>query len=268
MDTMNQNQFRAGDTVLANDGENLGKLYAVEDGLLHVEKGWLFPKDYQVPIEVIERYDPDNQTIYLSVTKDEALNSGWTQRDTPYVSGSDAAYATDGNISTTGSGSVMGAGAYDSTMMTDTTVAETGYEAGSEVIDDDRIVVPVHEEELTATTREREVGDVRVTKRVIEEDQMLDVPVTEERVSVTRRTVDRDATTGENVFTEETIDVPLRAEEVELQKRTRVAEEIEVEKERVQRTERVGGTVRREEVEVDDSTAYMNEADRGTGASQ
>jgi uncharacterized protein (TIGR02271 family) len=268
MNTMNQHQFRAGDTVLANDGENLGKLYAVEDGLLHVEKGWLFPKDYQVPVEVIERYDPDNQTIYLSVTKDEALNSGWTQRDTPYVSGSDAVYATDGNVSTIDSGAVMDAGEYDSTVMTDTTLAETGYAAGSETIDDDRIVVPVHEEELTATTRERAAGDVRVTKRVIEEDQTLDVPVTEERVSVTRRTVDRDATTGEDVFTEETIDVPLRAEEVDLQKRTRVAEEIEIDKERVQRTERVGGTVRREEVDVEDSTAFMNEADRGTGATQ
>ena len=57
-----------------------------------------------------------------------------------------------------------------------------------------------------------------------------------------------------NAFTEGTIEVPVRGEEVDVQKRVRVAEEVEIGKEAVQRTETVSGTVRREEVRVEDQT--------------
>ncbi|MDQ2683519.1 MAG: DUF2382 domain-containing protein, partial [Chloroflexota bacterium] len=222
MDTTNQSyQFYEGDEVYAADGDKIGKLTGISGDYLVIEKGWLFPNEYHVPVSAVSQYNEADHVIHLSVSKEQALNSGWDTIDT-------ASYDT----------TISGAVAED-TWVDDRAATTTGT---------DHITVPVHEEELTATTRERAAGDVRVSKRVVEEDQVLDVPVTEERVSVTRRTVDRDATTGENVFTEETIDVPLRAEEVDLQKRTRVAEEIEIDKERVQRTERVGGTVRREEV--------------------
>src|SRR3712207_7830421 len=55
-----------------------------------------------------------------------------------------------------------------------------------------------------------------------------------------------------SAFEETVIDVPLRSETVEVQKQARVAEEIIVSKEDVQRTEQVSGTVRREEVYVDE----------------
>jgi uncharacterized protein (TIGR02271 family) len=119
----------------------------------------------------------------------------------------------------------------------------------------DRLRVPVHEEELTAVKREREVGEVEITKDVVAEERTLEVPVTEERVRVSRVAANREATADEDAFREGTIEVPLRGEEVELQKRTRVAEEIEVQKEAVQHTEQVGGTVRREEVRVAEQTA-------------
>ncbi len=115
----------------------------------------------------------------------------------------------------------------------------------------DRIAVPVHEEELTAVTRQREVGEVRIEKDVVAEQQVLEVPVTEERVRVERHVVDRPASASDaGAFQEGVVEVPIRGEEVELQKQTRVAEEIEIGKEAVQRTEQVAGTVRREEVRV------------------
>jgi len=58
----------------------------------------------------------------------------------------------------------------------------------------------------------------------------------------------------------------VRGEQVELEKRVRVAEEVEVGKEAVQRTERVGGTVRREEVRVDDQTIDADTGTTNTGA--
>ena len=116
----------------------------------------------------------------------------------------------------------------------------------------DRIAVPVHEEELTATTRQREIGEVEIQKDVVAEQQTIQVPVTEERVRVERRVVDRPVGATDAAFQEGTIEVPIRGEEVELQKRTKVAEEIEVGKEAVQRTEQVSGTVRREEIRVNE----------------
>ena len=119
------------------------------------------------------------------------------------------------------------------------------------VNDADRLRVPVREEELTATTREREIGEVRIEKDVVAEQQVLQVPVTEERVRVERHVVDRPASGADaDAFQEGVIEVPIRGEEVELRKQTRVAEEIEVGKEAVQRTEQVAGTVRREEVRI------------------
>lgn len=129
-------------------------------------------------------------------------------------------------------------------------------------VEGDTLDIPVFEEELTATTRQREVGEVQVSKDVIAEEQVLQVPVTEERVHVQRRAVQGDATPDANAFQEGTFEVPIRGEEVELQKRTRVAEEVEVAKEAVQRTEQVSGTVRREEVVVEETTP-----DAGLGGS-
>ena len=87
------------------------------------------------------------------------------------------------------------------------------------------------------------------------EERTLDVPVTEERLVVNRRVVDRDAPADAPAYKEDTIEIPLLSEEVDVQKRNRVVEEIEIGKEKVQRTERVSDTVRREEVRVDDAGA-------------
>ncbi|MBA2276545.1 MAG: DUF2382 domain-containing protein, partial [Chloroflexia bacterium] len=60
-----------------------------------------------------------------------------------------------------------------------------------------------------------------------------------------------------------TIEVPVRGEEVQVQKRTKVTEEIEIGKEAVGRTEQVSDTVRREEVRIDDTTTGgTTDADR------
>lgn len=129
---------------------------------------------------------------------------------------------------------------------------------------DHEIVVPVQEEELTATTRQVERGAVRIEKDVVEERQTLNVPVTEEEVEVTRRRVDRDVTDMGHVFEEGTIEIPLRGEAVEVEKRARIVEEIDIDKTAHQHTERVSDTVRREEVVVEgDGQVGRADARRG-----
>lgn len=128
----------------------------------------------------------------------------------------------------------------------------------------DELNVPVTEEELSASKREVERGSVRIEKDVVEEQQTLDVPVTEEEVNVSRRTVNRAVDSSDNAFEEETIEVPLRGEEVDLQKSVRVSEEIDIDKSSTTHNEHVGDTVRREEVtlEGDENTERRDKQGR------
>ena len=226
-------QINVGDEVYGSDGEKVGSVAEVQSSYIVVEKGFFFPTDYYIPTGAIASAR-DGQ-VNLNVAKDAALNSAWdTVPDT-------ASVFTDADLTATGRGSASGQ-------------AESG---AYEVAAGDELRIPVMEEELTATVRPAEAGAVRIEKRVVEEDRVLEVPVTDEQIRVERRIVDRPVGTNETqAFEEIVIDVPLSSEQVELQKQARVAEEIVVSKEAVQRTERVNDTVRREEVYVDeDATA-------------
>lgn len=123
------------------------------------------------------------------------------------------------------------------------------------------IRVPLAEEELTATTRPVETGGVRVTKNVEETEQTLEVPVREEHVDVQRRVVDRAVAPGATPFQEGTIEVPVRSEAVDVAKRTRVGEEVEISKDVTERTQPVTDTVRRERAHVEDTTGTAHGAD-------
>ena len=139
---------------------------------------------------------------------------------------------------------------------------------GYEVAAEEELRIPVMEEELTATVRAQDAGAVRIEKDVVAEERTLEVPVTEERVRVERRVVDRPVSAADaGAFEETVIDVPLRTETVDVQKQARVAEEIVVSKEAIERTEQVRDTVRREEVYVDEDATLLDETQGGAARS-
>jgi len=223
-----------GAEVFGADGEKVGTVAEVYSGYIVVEKGFFFPTDYYIPMSAIA--SADNNQVYLNLAKDAALNSGWDAQPT--------------DLQTT---------AYDTSMGSVTDVDRSFDASAARIETDEEIRVPVMEEELTATVREREAGAVRIEKDVITEEQTLDVPVTEERVRVERRVVDRPVSAADaDAFEETVIEVPLRTEEVDIQKRARVAEEVVISKEATQRTERVADTVRREEVFVDEDATLID----------
>jgi hypothetical protein len=89
------------------------------------------------------------------------------------------------------------------------------------------------------------------------------VPVTREEVVIERRPVNRrpsDRPIGEG----ETIEVPVREEVVDVEKRAVVYEEVEIGKRAVQDTERVTETVRREEARIDREGDVNVRGDLGT----
>jgi uncharacterized protein (TIGR02271 family) len=237
-DWTNTSQVSAGTDVYGSDGHKVGSVVAVQGNYIVVEKGFFFPTDYYIPGNAINAVDNDG--IYLNVTKDAALHSGWDAVPLDYES-----EVVAGMVETDTQ--------YDDTLITGTGVGTATTATTGRIEGEDRIAIPVHEEELIAGRRSAEVGHVRVEKVVTSEERTIDVPVTEERVRVERHAVDRPVSAAEgDVFTEEVIDIPVHGEDVIAEKRVRVAEEVEIAKEQVQRTERVSGTVRREDVRITD----------------
>jgi len=76
--TVQQWQIPEGTDVVGADGGKVGKVVAAEVSYIVVEKGFFFPSDYYIPTRAINNFDGDK--VYLSVTKDEALNQGWDQQ--------------------------------------------------------------------------------------------------------------------------------------------------------------------------------------------
>jgi uncharacterized protein (TIGR02271 family) len=111
--------------------------------------------------------------------------------------------------------------------------------------------VELREEELQARKQPVEKGRVQVGKEVVEEQQTLEVPVTREEVTVERRPVGREPSDTPIGQGGEDIRVPVRKEQVSVEKRPVVTEEISVGKQKVQDTQQVSGTVRREEARIE-----------------
>jgi len=111
--------------------------------------------------------------------------------------------------------------------------------------------VQVREEELHARKQPVQAGEVRVHKDVVTEQKTLQVPVQREEVVVERHPVaGHQASTGD-IRPGEEIRIPVKEEQVRVEKEAVVKEEVKVGKRKVQDTETVGGTVRKEEVRVE-----------------
>jgi uncharacterized protein (TIGR02271 family) len=229
--TFSNQNILTGVEVFGADGEKVGNVAAVYPAFIVVEKGFFFPTDYYIPRSAIASSDADQ--IFLNVSKDAALESGWNVQPVDL----DTAAFMD-------TSTVAGAAIGDDLV------------TGTRIAAEEEVRIPIVEEELTATIRSQEAGAVRVAKDVIAEERTLEVPVTEERLRVERRVVDRPATAADlGSFEETVVEVPLRTETVDVRKDARVTEEVVLSKDVVERTERVTDTVRKEKVFIEEEGA-------------
>ena len=221
-DTIQSNQIQTGVDVFDDADQHIGTVAEVGPSYFIVQKGLLFPKDIYVPLSAVSQVT-EHQVI-INVSKSEVESMGWDEPPTVESERTSGSYADSDEYGTASS-----------------RTADRGTER-----------VRVHEEELEARKTQRQAGEVSVRKDVIEEQQSMDVPVTREEVRVRRVPVDRDATADDATFRDEgeTLRVPVMEEDVEVTKRPRVVEELEIEKVARQDTKRVGDTVRREQVNV------------------
>jgi uncharacterized protein (TIGR02271 family) len=112
------------------------------------------------------------------------------------------------------------------------------------------------EEELRVGTTERESGRVRLKKYIVEDEVTKTVPVRREEVRLEREPItdaNRDDALEGPAISEEEHEVVLREEEVVTEKRAVPKERVRLEKDVTTEEETVSETVRQERVDVDDS---------------
>jgi len=110
--------------------------------------------------------------------------------------------------------------------------------------------VQVKEEQMKVHKQPVQTGEVTVRKEVHTEHKTLEVPVEKEEVVIERRAVGAKVS-ATDIKAGEQIRVPVKEEQVHVEKQPVVKEEVTVGKRKVQETERVGATVRKEEVKVE-----------------
>lgn len=115
---------------------------------------------------------------------------------------------------------------------------------------DERGKVQVHEEKLNVQKTPVQAGEVRVHKEVHTEQKNIQVPVEREEVVIERRPASGRASPSD-IRAGEEVRIPVREEQVQVNKENVVKEEVIVGKRKVQDTQQVKGEVRKEDVKVE-----------------
>jgi uncharacterized protein (TIGR02271 family) len=268
----------AGYTVYDPDGDKIGKvddLFVDENDqpeYIGVKMGLLGTRSTLIPWQMVEVRE-DDSTLIVSADDDHVKNGptfdddqditpefenevysyyGLQQTDSAEDRGTYGEYSSGTTGESAGPGMAMGD--TDSGEFREHPPAEEGVsgEGGEDLEDEDELRVQRSEEELTAGTREREAGQLKVRKRVRTDREQIEVPTRHEEVSVERVPVEGEATEAQ--IGEDEVSVPVTEEEVVVEKRPVAKEEVRIRKDVVEDTEVVEEDVRREEVEVEDDT--------------
>ncbi len=109
--------------------------------------------------------------------------------------------------------------------------------------------VTAFEEELHVEKKSVDAGSVNVHKEVHTEHKTIDVPVKREEVVIERRTASGQK--GEIGSEQQEIRIPVREEQVKVDKQTVAKEDVVVSKRTVNDTEHIDETLRKEEIKVD-----------------
>ncbi len=114
-------------------------------------------------------------------------------------------------------------------------------------VDDGKLLL--RKEELDIAKNKVKIGEVEISKEIVEEQKVIDVPVMHEEVVIERRAIDNEPSDSP-IGVEETIYIPVSEERVEVGKHTVVTGEVVARKNTAEETRQVKETVKREEARV------------------
>jgi uncharacterized protein (TIGR02271 family) len=115
----------------------------------------------------------------------------------------------------------------------------------------EKLVIPVIAEEIAVGKKVIESGKVRISKRISEHEELVDVPLFREEVRVERVPVNLFVEAPPPVRQEgDTMIIPVVEEQIVIQKKLLLVEELRVRKEVVEHHQPQTVNVRKEEVEI------------------
>jgi uncharacterized protein (TIGR02271 family) len=221
-----RNEVRAGMAVTSTKGERLGNVIRTGAETFVVEKGVFFPKDYEL------RYD------HITALSGDQLSYSLSDVDSRFGAIADTARAA-------------AAPAVARAAAVPPAPPPRAAAVGTSRKEDVRI--PLMEEEIGIEKVSRETGHVRIHKTVKTEEKHFSVPVAREDVVIERVSGSGEEVSSELAFQEQTLDMPLHEEDVQVTKRSRVREQIVVHPV-VQAVEKeASASLRHEEAEIEDT---------------
>ncbi|WP_436373487.1 YsnF/AvaK domain-containing protein [Cytobacillus sp. BC1816] len=135
-----------------------------------------------------------------------------------------------------------------------------GYSQQRKPAEEDEQSLKLREEQLDVSKERVQAGEVEIHKDVVEEQKAINVPVEHEEVYVERRKVDdQTGASTSPISDEETIRIPITEERVEVSKKPVVTEEIIVGKREVQETQQVKENLKKEEVHLEGGREYVTD---------
>jgi uncharacterized protein (TIGR02271 family) len=232
---INRVELHNGMIVRSADGDKLGRIIAIDDRGIQLEKGIFFPKEYHASFDQADQVS--NGDLYLKW----GTHLVEEQFDSFYGAGSYRKETEDGEQWTD----------YKSATFGDAT--ET-YQR-----------IPLREEDVRVNQKGmRDTGRVRIYKTVRTEDQHFSVPVRREEVHIERVPGTGQSVTSDDANIElkdDTVTIPIREEQVEVTKRPKVREEIPVHKTSNQVGQEVCETVKKEDVRIEKDDDYLDPND-------
>jgi uncharacterized protein (TIGR02271 family) len=211
--------------VTSTKGERLGNVIRTGAETFVVEKGVFFPKDYELRYDHITALSGDQLSYSLSDVDSRLGTVAESARAPTAPAVARAATAPPAPAQ----------------------AAPIGTAPGEEVR------IPLMEEEIGIAKVARETGHVRIKKTVKTEEKHFNVPVTREDVVIERVSASGEEVASEMAFQEQTLDLPLHEEDVQISKRTRVREQVVVHPV-VQAVEKeASASLRHEECEIEDT---------------
>lgn len=219
--------------LYGSDNRSIGRISDEGPNYVHVMTGLLgLGPELFVPRSAIHHCQDDR--CYLSMAADQVSTMGWDRApaEQPTTTYREAAAAAAPPV-------------YPAE------AAAPPYTRGEMTEEARRI--PLRDEEIEVHKHREKVGEVVISKDVVEEQRTIDVPVSREEVTIERHRVDRPTEEALPPAGREAdvVRVPVYEEFIDVEKHARVHEEIVVSPEDVTTQERVTRTVRREVPKVE-----------------
>ncbi len=108
----------------------------------------------------------------------------------------------------------------------------------------------LHQEQLDIFKKSSQTNEVNIYKEIIHEQKTITVPITREELVIEKKVLLQDSSCqkGEQM---ETIRIPISEEHIDISKHTVILTDIDIYKQQIQETQRVGATLKHEEVHLE-----------------